>query len=128
MTPGMSRTAHGRARRACASFGAAPLDMLAEAAERAEDLDIVVVIRAQLKTVSLRHGQRDLQNIDGIEAQAVAVERRVRTDIVSGQIKIEGADDQVRRRALLGAHAVRSVHPAARSATQELSRPCTALS
>src|SRR5262245_15107763 len=117
----MSRTAHGRARRACASFGAAPLDMFAEAAQRVENLDIVVVIRAQLKTVSLRHGQCDLQNIDGIEAQAFSVERRVRTDIVSGQIKIEGADDQLRKLALLRAHAVRSVHTAARSATQELS-------
>src|SRR5688572_29765693 len=52
------------------------LDVTAQAAQRAEDLHIVLVVRAELHAVRFRDGERQLEDVDRIEAEPIAVQRR----------------------------------------------------
>ena len=53
-------------------------DVLGEARQRPEDAHVVLVVGAQLEAVALRDDQRDLEDVDRVEAEAFAVERRLR--------------------------------------------------
>src|SRR5690349_12722177 len=49
-------------------------DVVAEAAQRSEDLMVLRVVRLQLETIALGDRQRYLQSIDRVEAEPVAKE------------------------------------------------------
>jgi hypothetical protein len=58
-------------------------DVLGEARQRFEDAHVVLVVGAHLEAVALRDDERDLEDVDRVEAEALAVERRLGS-IVSG--------------------------------------------
>ena len=55
-------------------------DVLGEARQRREDAHVVLVVGAQLEAVALRDDERDLEDVDRVEAEAFAVERRLGVD------------------------------------------------
>ena len=59
-----------------------------------EDLLVALVVRAQLEAVLARHLERDLEDVDRVEAQAVAVQRRRRHDVGRGDFEVQGFDQQ----------------------------------
>src|SRR6185437_13197924 len=70
-------------------------DVRGEAAQRAEDAQVVAVVLAQLEPVAPRDDEGDLQDVDGIEAEAFLVERRVRIDPGCRDLEIERRDHQL---------------------------------
>src|SRR5690242_3540199 len=71
------------------------LDVVRQRAQAGENAAVVRIVRAQLEPVSLGHGQRDLQRVDGIEPQLAAKERRIRIDLFGGDgLQVEALDDQ----------------------------------
>ena len=69
-------------------------DVLGEAAERREDPHVVLVVGAQLEAVALRDDERDLEDVDRVEAEAFAVELRGRHDVGRCHLEIERFDQQ----------------------------------
>src|SRR6476661_8501543 len=78
------------------------LEVMAEASQRTEYFQIVLVIRANFYTVVFRNDKGDFQDIDRIEAQAFSIERGVRIDIRSGYVEIQSGNDQLCQGELLG--------------------------
>src|SRR5215216_3794092 len=76
MTSGYSSTQLLSTRRqrwsAPASVLAVLFDMMRERAQAGEDLLVILVVGAQLETVLIRDGERELERIDRIEAEAFA--------------------------------------------------------
>ena len=68
--------------------------MGSEGAQRREDADVVLVVRTQLEAVALGDDQRQFEDVDRIEAEAFAEQRRVGVDVAGGDVEIERADDQ----------------------------------
>jgi len=78
------------------------LDVSGERAQRAEDAQIVLVVRAQLEAVALGDLQREFQGIDGIQGQARLEQRRLRIDIIRRHaFEIEGGNDEFSELALV---------------------------
>ena len=59
--------------------------MGSQVAQRGEDTDVVLVVRAQLKAVALGNDQRQFKDINRIEAQPVAEKRGVGVDLAGAQ-------------------------------------------
>ncbi len=57
-------------------------DVVREVGERREDLQVVLVVRTQLEAVALRHDERDLEDVDRVEAQTFTVKRRFGIDFL----------------------------------------------
>src|SRR5690349_726705 len=77
------------------------LDMAVQAAQRAENLQVVFVVGTNFHAIGFRHDQRDFQDIDRIEPQSFSVKRRSGIDFCGGDIEIERVHDQLRERELL---------------------------
>ena len=75
---------------AAASLGAMRSDVFGQAGEAGEDPDVVFVVGAQLEAEALGNDQRDLEDVDRVEAQAIAVavpvKRGVGADFGRGDI------------------------------------------
>ena len=69
-------------------------DVVGQARQRVEDAHVVLVVGAQLEAVALRDDERDLEDVDRIEAEAFAVERRLGVDRFRGDVEVEGFDQQ----------------------------------
>ena len=72
------------------------LDECIETAQRAEYLDIALVVGTQLYAKLLRHDERNLQHVDRIQSEAFAVKRRLGIYLRSRPLEVEGIDDQAR--------------------------------
>jgi hypothetical protein len=70
-------------------------DVLRQAAQRGVDGGVVLVVGAQLKAVLLGNGQGHFENVNRIQAQTVAVQRRVRVDVGSGHVEVERRDHEL---------------------------------
>src|SRR5581483_1348176 len=92
------------------SLGPLPLDMLVEAAKRTEDRDVVAVIGADLYAVLPGDRKRDFQDVDRIQTQSVAVQGRLRVDLLDGGFEIQRGDDQLGELALLLGHGCDIIH------------------
>src|SRR3954466_10303801 len=69
-------------------------DVCGEIGQRREDAPVVFVVGAQLEAVSLGDLQRELQGIDGIEAQSGSEQRSGGVDVLGfDRFEIEGGDD-----------------------------------
>src|SRR5918998_4597545 len=77
------------------------LDVRGEVAERREDAVVPLVVGAQLDAVGLRDGQRDLEGVDGVEAEPLVEERRLGLDGLGRHLEREGGDDEARHLELL---------------------------
>src|SRR5487761_2193071 len=69
-------------------------DVLGETGEGREDADVVLIVGAQLEAVALRNNQRHLENVDRIEAEAFAVQRRLRIDRFGSDLQVEGLNEE----------------------------------
>src|SRR6187455_1777506 len=69
-------------------------DVLGEARQRFEDAYVVLVVGTHLKAVALRDDERDLEDVDRVEAEALAVERRLRVDRFRGDVEVQGLDQE----------------------------------
>ena len=63
---------------------------------------ILFAVRAQLDAVVLRNDQGDLEDVDRIETQTLAVKRGVGSDLGRGDIEVQCLDDQIRNLSLQG--------------------------
>src|SRR5688572_15462793 len=77
------------------------LDVPVEAAQGAEDLLVVAVVRAQLDPVGPGNRQRDLQDVDRVQPEALLVERSLGIDVGRARLEVERGDDQLRQLELL---------------------------
>ena len=75
-------------------------DVGGQRAQREEDLLVVLVVGAQLEAITLRHLQRQLEDVDRVEAQALAVQRRRRVDLRRRQLQVERLHDHAGQFAL----------------------------
>jgi hypothetical protein len=66
-------------------------DVLRETRQRAEDAHVVFVVGAELEAVALRDDERDLEDVDRVEAQALAVERRLGIDRVGAMSRFSAS-------------------------------------
>ena len=62
------------------------LDMRRQCAKRREDALVLFVVRAQLEPVALADGERKLQRVDRIQAQARVEQRCFGINLASGDI------------------------------------------
>src|ERR1700683_455978 len=69
-------------------------DILCEVAQRTKNLAILLAIGAQLDAILLGDDQRHLEDVDGIQPQTLAVQRRIGTDIARIYFKIERLDNE----------------------------------
>jgi len=51
-------------------------------------------VGTELDTILLRYDQSDFQDIDGIEAKPLAVQRRVRIDVLGGDFQIQRLNEE----------------------------------
>ena len=63
---------------------------------------ILFAIRSKLDAVLLRNDQGDLQDVDRIQTQTLAVKRRFGSDLGRGHIEVQCLDDEVRNLSLQG--------------------------
>src|SRR6185503_10207032 len=77
------------------------LDMLAQTAQRTENPGVVLVVGPQLDAVRLGDCERDLQHVDRIKAEAVAVQGRRRVEFTGLDIQLECRDDDIGQGELL---------------------------
>lgn len=63
---------------------------------------ILFAVRAQLDAVLLRNDQSDLEDVDRIETQTLAVKRRIGRDLGRGDIEVQRLDDEIRNLSLQG--------------------------
>lgn len=73
-----------------------------QAAEGAEYLAVAVVVGAQLDPVSLRDRESDLQDVDRVQPQPLAVQGGGRIDVLGPGVQIERRDDQARQLEFFG--------------------------
>lgn len=90
--------------------GSMLLDMLVQIAQRAESLEVVFVIGAQLKAVFFGYRECDLQNIDGIEAKSFTIKRRCRVNFIWLDLEVQGRHDQLREFSFLGCSGFDFIH------------------
>jgi demethylmenaquinone methyltransferase / 2-methoxy-6-polyprenyl-1,4-benzoquinol methylase len=64
-------------------------DVIDQARERREDTDVVCIVGAQLEAVSLGNDERDFEDVDRIETEPFAVQRRLRVDRLGRDIQVE---------------------------------------
>src|ERR1700704_898296 len=69
-------------------------DVVGELAQRAEDALVLLAVGAQLHAVLLGYDQRDFQDVDRVQSQALAVQGRVRSDVGGRDIQVQGLDDE----------------------------------
>src|SRR6187399_488786 len=69
-------------------------DVLGEARQRFEDAHVVLVVGAHLEAIALRDDERDLEDVDRVEAEALAVERRLRVDRFGSDVQIQRFDEE----------------------------------
>jgi hypothetical protein len=69
--------------------------VLGEARQRPEDAHVVLVVGAELEAVALRDDERDLEDVDRVEAEAFAVEGRLGIDRVGRDLEVERFDQKV---------------------------------
>src|SRR5436190_19123172 len=69
-------------------------DVLGEARQRFEDANVVLVVGAHLKAIALRDDERDLEDVDRVEAEAFAIERRLRVDRLRGGVEVQCLDEE----------------------------------
>src|SRR6202034_1329161 len=72
------------------------VDVFGELAQRAEDAPVLLAVGAQRHPVLLGHHQRDLENIDRIEPEPLAVQRGIRVELARRNLEVERRDDQAR--------------------------------
>ena len=75
-------------------------DVLGEACQRPEDAHVVFVVGAELEAVALRDDERHFEDVDRVEAEAFAVERRFGIDRVGRGLEVERFDQNRRDLAL----------------------------
>src|SRR6185503_21112155 len=77
-----------------ASFHAMLFDVRGEIGQRGEDAAIVLVVGTQLEAITLRDLQRELERVDGVEAESRA-EQRLRGIYLLGRdrLQVERRDD-----------------------------------
>jgi hypothetical protein len=63
-------------------------------AQAGEDPLVRLVVGAQLHAVGLPDRERDLEHVDRVEAEPLAVQRRIRVDRVRGDLKVHRLDDE----------------------------------
>ena len=68
--------------------------MLGEARQRLEDAHVVLVVGAQLEAIALRDDERDLEDVDRVEAEAFAVERRLGIDRLGSDVEVQRLDQK----------------------------------
>src|SRR5579863_5863193 len=68
---------------------------------------ILFAVRAQLDSILLRNHERDLEDVDRIETETFAVERRIGGDLSSSHIEVQSLDDEIRDFSLQGSAACR---------------------
>src|SRR5499426_3850081 len=85
------------------SLRASRLHVRVQAPQRAEDLVVVGVVRPKLDAVRLGDRERHLEDVDRVETEALAVERRVGLDL----LEVQGHDDQPRELELVGSKLAR---------------------
>ena len=61
---------------------------------------VLLAVGPQLHAVALGNHQRDLQDVDRIQSESLAIERSIRIDLPWGDVQIEGGDNQVATSAL----------------------------
>src|SRR5260370_36136529 len=69
-------------------------DVVGELAQRAEDVLVLLAVGAQLHAVLLGYDQCDFQDVDRVQAQALAVQGRVRIDVGGRPGPGDGRDDE----------------------------------
>ncbi len=62
--------------------------------QRAEYLLILFAVGAELNAILLGDNESDLENVYGIQAEAFAIECRLRIDLLGADIEIQGGDDE----------------------------------
>src|SRR5690606_25499655 len=78
-----------------AASGAVGFDVRGQRAQRGEDAAVFLAVRAQLEAVALAHGQRQLQRVDRIQAQAGVEQRRLGIDGARiDLVEIQGLDQE----------------------------------
>src|SRR6266496_1252589 len=82
------------------------LNVLAQAAQGAEDLAVDLVVGTQFDAVGLGDRKSDLQDIDRIQPHAVPVQRGGRVDFRGLRLQIERGDDQLGQLELFGGERV----------------------
>ena len=79
------------------------LDVSGERAQRAEDALVVLVVGAELEAVALGDLQRQLQGVDGIQAESGLEQRGLRLDVRRRDaFEIERGHDEFGKLALAG--------------------------
>ena len=68
---------------------------------------ILFAIRSKLDAILLRNDQGDLQDVDRIQTQTLAVKRRLRGDLGRGHIEVQSLHDEIRNLPLQGGAACR---------------------
>src|SRR5688572_12086278 len=106
MMPATASTFHARPAARTILRRPVRLEVVAETPQRAEDPRVVLVVRAELDAVCLRDRERDLEHIDGIEPEALAVQRRRRAYFFGLNVQLERRDDESRELELLGGNSV----------------------
>src|SRR5687768_12361610 len=80
----------------CSSGRAVLLNVLRQRAQRREDATILFVVGAELKPIALGDLQRELEGIDGVEAETGAEQRRLRIDVGRRDtFEIDRGDDEL---------------------------------
>src|SRR5579859_1756700 len=85
---GPARARAASAPRRAGSLRSPLRDVACEAVERAEDAQVFLVVVAQLEAVALRDDQGDLEDVDGVQPEALAVERRFRVDVLGLDLQV----------------------------------------
>ena len=76
-------------------------DVGGQAAQGLEDLVVVLVVRTQLEAVAVRDLEGDFEDVDRVEAEAVAEQRRGGVDLGRRGLKVERVDEKLRELALI---------------------------
>src|SRR3984885_227016 len=84
------------ARRPAALGSLHPLccDIFRQVAQRTKNFTIFLAVGAQLDAIFLGDDQRDLQDVNGIQPQTLAIERCIGADIARIHFKIERLDNE----------------------------------
>jgi len=71
-------------------------DVACEMSQRAEDVLVLLIVRAQYHAILLGYDQRDLQDIDGVEPESLAIQWRFRIDLLGRVREVQSLYDQTR--------------------------------
>src|SRR5882757_3322316 len=75
-------------------------DVVRQVSQGAEDLLVLFAVGAELNAILLGDDQRDLENVYGIQAKTLSIQRRLRIDVGRGHIDVQGGDNQLGNLAL----------------------------